>query len=90
MKLLIVVDTYNIAADTSPLGMEHQNSWSAFLHAYLVAHNPDADLAIIWEVRGKTQVKAGEGGERDVVLEELVKQQVRDAWVAWCGSAVEA
>jgi len=90
MKPLIVVDTYNIAASTSPLGMEHQNSWSAFLNAYLASHHPDADLTIIWEVRGKTQVKAGEGGERDVVLEELVKQQVRDAWVAWCNSAVEA
>ena len=90
MKPLIVVDTYDIGGKDSPLVDEHQASWSAFLNAYLASHHPDADLTIIWEVRGKTQVKAGKGGEQDPVLEELVKQQVRDAWTAWCGSAVEA
>ena len=90
MKPLIVIDTYCLAtAEDSEFIRGQQADWCSFLTAYLTARHPDADLVIVWETRGKTVVKAGEGSETDEALQDLVRTEVLAAWTTWCtdGSA---
>lgn len=85
MKPSITVDTYSIASDEdSDFIKGQQAEWREHLTSYLKARHPDADLVVLWETKGKTKVKAGEGGETDEALQDLVRSQVLAAWTTRC------
>jgi hypothetical protein len=90
MKTKIVIDTYSLSTEQDSEFIKGQQAdWCSFLTAHLTTRHPNADLVIVWETKGKTKVRAGEGGETDEALQDLVRTQVRAAWTTWCvgGSA---